>query len=64
MAQLSSPRLGHALMRGCSAELPRSALHFYPIPECTAAHEIAGTTKLYDRRNDQITLDEIERIVI
>jgi integrase/recombinase XerD len=29
-----------------------------------AAHSSAKTTKLYDRRNDEITLDEIERIVI
>ena len=29
-----------------------------------AAHESPRTTKLYDRRNDQITLDEIERIQI
>jgi integrase len=29
-----------------------------------AAHESAPTTKLYDRRNDQVTLDEIERIVL
>lgn len=29
-----------------------------------AAHSSARTTKLYDRRNDEITLDEIERIVI
>ena len=29
-----------------------------------AAHESARTTKLYDRRNDQVTLDEVERIVI
>lgn len=29
-----------------------------------AAHESPRTTKLYDRTNDQITLDEIERIVI
>jgi integrase len=29
-----------------------------------AAHESARTTKLYDRRNDQVTLDEIERIVL
>lgn len=29
-----------------------------------AAHESPKTTKLYDRTNDQITLDEIERIVI
>lgn len=29
-----------------------------------AAHESPKTSKLYDRTNDQITLDEIERIVI
>lgn len=29
-----------------------------------AAHESPKTTKLYDRTNDEITLDEIERIVI
>jgi hypothetical protein len=29
-----------------------------------AAHESARTTKLYDRRNDQITLDQIERSVL
>lgn len=29
-----------------------------------ANHESARTTKLYDRRNDKISLDEIERITI
>ena len=29
-----------------------------------ANHESPETTKLYDRTSDQITLDEIERIVI
>ncbi|MFO0888330.1 MAG: tyrosine-type recombinase/integrase [Isosphaeraceae bacterium] len=29
-----------------------------------AAHESPKTTKLYDRTDDQITLDEIERIAI
>ena len=29
-----------------------------------AAHESPRTTKLYDRTNDEITLDEIERIAI
>jgi len=29
-----------------------------------AAHESPRTTKLYDRTNDQVGLDEIERIVI
>ena len=29
-----------------------------------AAHESAKTTKLYDRTNDAITLDEVERILV
>ena len=29
-----------------------------------ANHESARTTGLYDRRNDQISLDEVERILI
>lgn len=29
-----------------------------------AGHESPETTKLYDRRSDQISLDEIERIVL
>jgi integrase/recombinase XerD len=29
-----------------------------------AAHESPKTTKLYDRTSDQITLDEVERILI
>lgn len=29
-----------------------------------AAHESARTTGLYDRRNDAVSLDEVERIVI
>jgi hypothetical protein len=32
--------------------------------ETMAAHESPRTTKLYDRTDDQITLDEIERITI
>jgi hypothetical protein len=28
-----------------------------------AAHESARTTKLYDRRNRQVTLGQVERIV-
>jgi hypothetical protein len=30
----------------------------------TAAHSSPRTTKLYDRTNDELTLDEIERIQI
>jgi hypothetical protein len=29
-----------------------------------AAHESPRTTKLYDRTSDEITLDEVERILI
>ena len=29
-----------------------------------AAHESARTTKLYDRRNDQVSFDEVEKILI
>jgi hypothetical protein len=29
-----------------------------------AAHESARTTKLYDRRSEEITLDEVARIVL
>jgi site-specific recombinase XerD len=32
--------------------------------QAMAAHESPRTTKLYDRTNDQITLDEVERIAI
>ncbi len=32
--------------------------------QAIAAHESPRTTKLYDRRNDELTLDEIERITI
>ena len=34
------------------------------IAQQMAAHESARTTGLYDRRNDQVSLDEVERIVI
>jgi hypothetical protein len=29
-----------------------------------AAHESPRTTKLYDRRQDEVSLDEVERIAI
>ena len=32
--------------------------------QAMAAHESCGTTKLYDRTDDQITLDEVEKIGI
>jgi hypothetical protein len=33
-------------------------------PALMAAHEIPRTAKLYDRTGDEITLDEVERILI
>lgn len=32
--------------------------------QAIAAHELPRTTKLYDRRSDEIALDEIEKIVL
>jgi integrase/recombinase XerD len=32
--------------------------------QAIAAHESPRTTKLYDRTSDEVTLDEIERIMI
>lgn len=32
--------------------------------QAIAAHESPRTTKLYDRTSDELTLDEIERILI
>lgn len=32
--------------------------------QAIAAHELPRTTKLYDRTSDEITLDQIERILI
>jgi integrase len=34
------------------------------IAQQMAAHESARTTGLYDRRSDEISLDEVERIVL
>jgi integrase len=34
------------------------------IAQQMAAHESARTTGLYDRRNDEVSLDEVERIDI
>jgi integrase len=32
--------------------------------QCMAAHADPKTTRLYDRRSDQVSLDEVERILI
>jgi integrase/recombinase XerD len=59
-----SPRIGNHTFRatGITAYLENGGTleHAQQI----AAHESPKTTKLYDRTNDQITLDEVERIVI
>jgi integrase/recombinase XerD len=34
------------------------------LDQLMAAHESPRTTKLYDRTGDEITLDEVERIMI
>lgn len=34
------------------------------IAQQMANHESARTTRLYDRRNDEVSLDEVERILI
>jgi hypothetical protein len=36
----------------------------FEVAQQMAAHESARTTGLYDRRGDEISLDEVERIVI
>ena len=59
-----SPRIGNHTFRatGITAYLENGGTleHAQQI----AAHESPKTTKLYDRTRDQITLDEVERIVI
>jgi transposase-like protein len=39
-------------------------LSYRDLVEMMAAHEFPHTTKLYDRTNDQISLDEVERILL
>jgi len=59
-----SPRIGNHTFRatGITAYLENGGTleHAQQI----AAHESPKTTKLYDRTSDQITLDEVERIII
>jgi hypothetical protein len=33
------------------------------VAQATAGHESSRTTGLYDRRNDSVALDEVERVV-
>jgi hypothetical protein len=44
------------------ARLRRSSL--LEVAQQMANHESARTTGLYDRRNDQVSLDEVQRILI
>jgi hypothetical protein len=47
---------------GITIYLPNGGLLEYA--QQMAAHGSARTTKLYNRRNDQVTLDQVERIVL
>ena len=60
----ASLRLGRAhVCRGAEALAFRVRVSIENA-QAIAAHESPRTTKLYDRTEDEITLDEIERIVI
>ena len=58
------PRLGCHTFRatGITAYLKNGGR--LEIAQQMAAHESARTTGLYDRRNDEVSLDEVERIGI
>ena len=56
--------VGVALVHGDAAEVVLERLGLLEYAQQMAAHESARTTKLYDRRNDQVTLDQVERIVL
>ena len=61
-----STQLGGTI-RGCSSTRLELANRFRNLPlqwVAGTAHESPRTTKLYDRTADDISLDEIERIVI
>jgi integrase len=57
-------RIGNHTFRatGITAYLKNSGK--LEVAQQIANHESPRTTKLYDRRNDEISLDEIERITI
>ena len=57
-------RIGNHTFRatGITAYLKNSGK--LEVAQRIANHESPRTTKLYDRRNDEISLDEIERIAI
>jgi hypothetical protein len=46
---------------GCKGTSPSGKLE---VAQHIASHESPRTTKLYERRQDDISLDEIERIAI
>jgi len=61
---------GIKILIGCHTFRP-TGITAYPknggeleVAQRMAAHESARTTGLYDRRGDEISLDEVERIVI
>jgi hypothetical protein len=57
----SGARRGGAVRaNGITVYLLNGGLHAQQM----AAHESARTTKLYDRRDDLVTLDQVKRIVL
>jgi len=66
--------LVHATSRALTADVPSTAATGITVylknggllehAQQMAAHESARTTKLYDRRNDKVTLDEVEKIML
>ena len=52
----------HITSEGYATEIPIDVM--VEVAQHIANHESPRTTKLYDRRQDEISLDEIERIAI
>ena len=62
----AEPRNNGFSFQGCACGCERLIRNGGTIEnaQAIAAHESPRTTKLYDRTSDEITLDEIERILI
>jgi hypothetical protein len=57
-------RIGSHTFRATSITAYLEAAGTLENAQAMAAHEGSRTTKLYDRTGDEITLDEVERIII
>jgi integrase/recombinase XerD len=70
MIQRRAPELGMSIRIGCHTFRATGITAYLEAggtlenAQLMAAHESPRTTKLYDRTGDEITLDEIERIMI